>query len=110
MGGAAQRKTTMFRRLYWVTEQVGANGESKVTGVYTSIPNLLREGFACNDLGNLRLTLMKLDSENGALGSWTGPTFEGLDSSITEFVKTDEFTAEHCETLVGALANGKANV
>lgn len=100
----------MFRKLYWVTEQIASDGKGRVTGVYTSIPNLVREGLACNDLNNLRLTLMKLDSENGSLGTWDGPTFDGLEGKITEFVETDEFSAEHCKTLMGALASKKANV
>src|SRR5438105_1923720 len=98
----------MFRKLYWVTEQVEPNGKSHVTGVFTSIPNLVREGFACNQLGLLRLTLTKLDCESGALGRWTAPHFDGLEERLAEFVRTDEFTAEQCKALVLALANHKA--
>jgi hypothetical protein len=100
----------MFRKLYWVTEQVQADGTSQVTGVFTSIPNLVKEGFACNELGSLRLTLTKLDCEDGALGRWTAPNFAGLDERLGEFVKTEEFSAEQCESLVAALANHKAAV
>lgn len=100
----------MFRKLYWVTEQVDAGGKSRVTGVFTSIPNLLREGLACNDLGSLRLTLTKLDCECGGLGNWTAPNFDGLADQLSQLVKTEEFTAEQCEALVGALEKRKAGV
>ncbi len=99
----------MFRKLYWVTEQVQSDGISRVTGIFTSIPNLVREGLACNEVANLRLTLMKLDSENGSLGSWSGPSFDGLDSRLADFIKTDEFSVDHCETLVTALSKQQAN-
>jgi hypothetical protein len=99
----------MFRKLYWVTEQVQPDGKSHVTGVFTSIPNLVKEGFACNELGRLRLTLTKLDSEDGALGRWTAPNFSGLEERLSEFVATDEFTRDHCESLVAALENHKAS-
>ena len=93
----------MFRKLYWVTEQVMPDGRSQVTGVFTSIPNLVKGNFACSELGNLRLTLTKLDCEEGALGRWTGPDFHGLSERLGEFVRKEEFTAEQCESLISAL-------
>jgi len=99
----------MFRKLYWVTEQVQADGKSHVTGVFTSIPNLVKEGFACKELGRLRLTLTKLDCEGGALGRWTGPDFAGLRDRLTEFIKTDEFSPEQCESLIAALGNQRTS-
>ena len=100
----------MFRKLYWVTEQVLPDGNSQVTGVFTSIPNLVKGGFGCKELGLLRLTLTKLDCEEGALGRWTGPDFSGLQERLTEFVRSDEFTPEQCESLVSALGTHKAGV
>jgi hypothetical protein len=100
----------MFRKLYWVTEQVTTDGKSHVTGVFTSIPNLLKEGMACNQLGCLRLTLMKLDSENGTLGSWTAPNFKGIEERLHDLVKSDEVTIDHSESLVAALEKHKAGV
>lgn len=94
----------MFRKLYWVTEQVQQDGSSRVTGIFTSIPNLIREGLSCNEVQHLRLTLMKLDSESGSLGTWTGPAFEGLQDRLADFIKTDEFSADHCETLITSLS------
>jgi hypothetical protein len=96
----------MFRKLYWVTEQVKSDGSSRVTGVYTSIPNLVKEGLACNDRGCLRLTLTKLDSESGPLGNWSGPDFEGLDPTLEDCVKSDDFSAEQSQSLVAALREG----
>jgi hypothetical protein len=100
----------MFRKLYWVTEQIQSDGKSQVTGVFTSIPNLVKEGFACNELTTLRLSLTKLDSETGPLGTWTGPDFDGLTERLGDFVRTDEFSAEQCDSLTSALANSKTGV
>lgn len=100
----------MFRKLYWVTEQVLPNGNSSVTGVFTSIPNLVKEGLACNDPAHLRLTLTKLDCEDGALGRWMGPDFDGLQTRLQEFVQTEEFSADQCDSLVATLAQNKAGV
>lgn len=100
----------MFRKLYWVTEQVLSDGKTQVTGVFTSIPNLVREGFACNDVGTLRLTLTKLDCEDGNLGTWTAPNFDGLQDRLGEFVQTEEFSFEQCESLIHALGQHRAGV
>ena len=94
----------MFRKLYWVTEHVYSNGESKVLGVYTSIPDLIRHGLAWPDgKGRLRLTLTKLDSDKDPFGTWCEPHFDGIADRLSEFVKTDEFSAEHCQMLLDAL-------
>ncbi len=95
-----------FRRLYWVTESLSPKGESKVTGVYTSIPDLIRKGLQlCREGSGLqiRLTLVKLDSENEPLGSWSTDNFDGLEASLEEYVRTDEFSEEQCKRLVEEL-------
>ncbi len=47
----------MFRRLYWVVEEVDTSGRSQVTGVYTSIQDLIKHGLSGVDAGNeIRLT------------------------------------------------------
>lgn len=94
----------MFRKLYWVTEQVDSFGNSRVSGVYTSIPELIRRGISSID-GNcrLRLTLAKLDSDLAPFGIWCEPNFAGLGERLDEFVQTDEFTREHCQMLVEQL-------
>src|SRR5690348_11145828 len=90
----------MFRRLYWVVEEVQSDGRSQVTGVYTSIQDLIKHGLAGVDEGNeIRLTLTKLDSNKPPLGCWSSPRFESLETCLEEYVATDEFTAEQCKAL-----------
>lgn len=73
-------------------------------GVFTSIPNLIRHGLESEvDLRHLRLTLTKLDSSDGAVASWFGPTFACLERDLTQFVETDEFSGEQCKALVAAI-------
>lgn len=94
----------MFRRLYWVTEEVRPDGRSNVTGVYTSIPDLVHTGFRGRESAKgLRLTLVKLDCSKAPLGIWESPSFEGLEEQLQQFVSTDEFSAEHCKLLVEEL-------
>jgi hypothetical protein len=96
----------MFRRLYWVTEQIDAQS-SQVTGVYTSIPDLIRKGLDMHGK-DFRLTLTKLDCSEGRLGSWQSPAFEGLEERLQDFVATDEFSQEHCSALVEELRKRSA--
>lgn len=95
----------MFRKLYWVTEEVANDGTSQVRGVYTSIPDLIRHGlqWSESDRTGFRLTLVKLDCEREPLGRWESPSFEGLEERLQDFVKTDEFSEEHCKTLASEL-------
>jgi hypothetical protein len=94
----------MFRKLYWVTEQLESDGRSRVTGVYTSIPDLIRHGLRCDAMDRMRLTLTKLDSCNEPIGCWTPRDFASIGDRLQEFVRTDEFSAEHCQALVQALS------
>jgi hypothetical protein len=96
----------MFRRLYWVSEQVFEDGTSSVNGVYTSIPDLVRYGLRFPDKGLLRLTLTKLDSDREPLGCWTSPDFDGLELAMEPYVKTEEFSAEQVKTLIASLRKG----
>ncbi|RYG48813.1 hypothetical protein EON79_03310 [bacterium] len=94
----------MFRRLYWVTEQMEADGRSAVTGVYTSIPDLLRHGLHWgDDAHGLRVTLTKLDSEKEPLGVWSPPDYEGLAEALQPYVRTDEMAPEHVDALLNRL-------
>jgi hypothetical protein len=94
----------MFRKLYWVTEHVLPSGESKVLGVYTSIPDLVRHGLQRPPQGGkLRLTLTKLDTDQEPIGCWCEPDFSGLDERLQEFVQTEEFSQDHCAALGDAL-------
>jgi len=93
----------MFRRLYWVAEQINGKGGSKVTGVYTSIQDLIHKGLHwCDENGKgnrLRLTLVKPDSFNSPFGIWESPDFNGLMESLQTFVDTHEYTMEECVDL-----------
>jgi hypothetical protein len=98
----------MFRKLYWVTEEVDDIGRAHVTGVFTSVPDLIDKGLKVAETSMpsdhfLRLTLVKLDSCGTPFGSWTSPTFTGLGEKLTEFVDTGEFTFDECRDLVEEL-------
>lgn len=96
-----------FRRLYWVTEQLGEDGTSEVIGVYTSIPDLVEDGLEwCDGIerkSKFRLSLVKLDSKKKPLGCWVSPDFQALSDDLEEYVKTQEFSSVECETLIDAL-------
>lgn len=98
----SRKVTVMFRRLYWVTELLLADGRSEVVGVYTSIPDLIRHGIR-NDGRPLRLTLTKLDSDKLPFGTWTGPDFRGLEEDVQQFVRTEEFGVDEVKALLRAL-------
>jgi hypothetical protein len=95
----------MFRRLYWVTEEINDAGVSRVTGVYTSIPDLIRHGlrWTHGPQAQFRLSLVKLDCEQDPLGTFESPRYEGLTERLEDFVKTQEFTQDECQTLADAL-------
>ena len=92
----------MFRKLYWVVEQVHADGTSNVRGVYTSIPDLVDCGLA-GLTGAVRLTLTKLDSNQPPIGLWASPAFEGIHDELHPYVQADDFSDDHRHYLVAAL-------
>lgn len=98
----------MFRRLYWVSEQVYSDGTSSVNGVYTSIPDLVHYGLRFPEQGQLRLTLTKLDSNQEPLGCWLSPNFDGLESAMGPYMKTEEFSVDQVKLLLQHL--GGSNV
>lgn len=96
----------MFRRLYWIVEQVGSDGKSRVTGVYTSIPDLVERGLQWSDDVHgtgLRVSLVKPDTFNAPLGCWTGPEFPGMVEDLRSFVASHEITEEELNTLSSSL-------
>jgi hypothetical protein len=93
----------MFRRLYWVSEQVFDNGTSAVNGVYTSIPDLVHHGLRFPESGQLRLSLTKLDSDKAPLGIWVSPDFDGITEGLKPYVETEEFSTEQVNILLAAL-------
>ncbi|ARU42365.1 hypothetical protein CCB80_14890 [Armatimonadetes bacterium Uphvl-Ar1] len=96
-----------FRKLYWVTEQVGESGDSKVIGVFTSIHDIRTKGIKwneeCGHRAGFRVSLIKLDSSGMPLGSWIGPDFEGLPEDLQQFVATGEFDGPSIDLLVADL-------
>jgi hypothetical protein len=103
-----------FRKLYWVTEQVGPDGASEVAGVYTSIPDLVdrgiqwKDGIQCRE--GFRLTLVALDSKKKPLGTWGLPEFGGIEQDLREYVANQEFTSTEVENLIDALQGFHAKV
>jgi len=84
-----------FRKLYWVTEQIGTDGNSKVIGVFTSIHDLRNKGIKwaedCDLKKGFQITLVKLDSSGMPLGCWIGPEFANLEADLQQYVTTGEF-------------------
>ena len=98
----------MFRRLYWVTEDVKADGSTSVHGVFTSIPDLIERDLKTRSKGEgVRLNLVKLDCKGEPLRTWQSSDFDGMEADLEPFIKTEEFSSEHCALLVQAL-NGMA--
>jgi hypothetical protein len=97
----------MFRKLYWVTEQLDSDGRAAITGVFTSAPDLIGKGLVwcdCTDKrASFRLTLIALDRAGKPLGTWTGPDFAGMDDDLKAFVDTGEFSVEEHNELCQAV-------
>lgn len=97
----------VFRRIYWVTEQLNAEGVSDVTGVYTSIPDLMEYGVRWLESNpkrdGFRITLVKLDSSAAPLGVWSGPSYLGIEEDLAPYVATKEFSAQDVEVLAAKL-------
>jgi len=103
----------MFRRLYWVAEQVDGNGCSCVTGVYTSIQDLIHKGLQWRNGksgGSFRLMLVKPDAFDAPFGVWESPKFDGLSEALEAFVGTGEYSREEVLILQGALEHFMAPV
>ncbi|MER3495727.1 MAG: hypothetical protein C4320_02235 [Armatimonadota bacterium] len=92
----------MFRKLYWVSEEIDENGKSHVSGVFTSIPNLLQKGFPAKS-ESLRLNLCKLDACCSPLLTWEAGSFDQVSEQLKPFVETEEFSPEHVAMLQHAL-------
>jgi hypothetical protein len=95
----------VFRRIYWVTEELADNGSSRATGVFTSTSDLASRGLRWLDgpQAGFRVVLVKLDSAGRPLGAWAGPDFAGLEADLQPFVATEELTEQEIETLGRAL-------
>lgn len=96
----------MFRKLHWVAERMLPEGCSEVFGVYTSLPDLLRHGLQEPQL--TRLTLTSLDTEDGRVGTWSAPRFDGIETALDKGVRDEDFTREHTEALLHRLRDDVA--
>ncbi len=97
----------MFRKLFWIVEQCGTDGCSRVTGIYTSIQDLVGKGLVWSNGGavqDLRLTLIKPDTFDQNLGTWKGPEFAGMATDMQAFILRHEFSQEEVDTLSSSLA------
>lgn len=94
-----------FRRLYWVAEQVEADGRSTMTGVYTSIADLVHKGLLWRSTGpaSLRLTLIKPDTFDSPLGRWDGTSFDTIEADMAPFEESGEMSVEEVKMLVEGL-------
>lgn len=97
----------MFRRLYWIAEEVDKNNCSKITGVYTSIQHLIHKGLHWSGDRSahrrFRLTLEKPDSFDSPLGVWESPSFDGLEQALDTYVTSGELGREEVMLLIDAL-------
>ena len=102
-----------FRRLYWVTEQIGENGASEIAGVFTSIPDLVEEGLHwyedIDKRNKFRLSLVQLDSREKPLGSWTSPDYQSIEQDLAAYVESQEFSTPEVESLVDGLKKFPVN-
>lgn len=96
-----------FRKLYWVTEQLDADGRSEVIGVFTSIFDLRSKGLrwdeGCVNRAGFRVSLVKLDSKYKPFGCWQSPDYDGLTEGLAPFVATGEFDQPSVDLLIADL-------
>lgn len=98
-----------FRKIYWVTEQLDEAGNGRVSGVYTSVADLIGRGMAMKEgvpgAKGFRLSLVQLDSTRPPLGVWSSPDFDGIEHGLQEYVGTGELTGTEIENLCEALSS-----
>ncbi len=96
-----------FRRIYWVTEQFDDSGFSEVTGVYTSVPNLLESGLGVKDYSSkkagFKLSLCELDNESPPLFTVSSPKFEGLREHLAPLMESGELSHDEVSRLLSAI-------
>ena len=96
-----------FRRIYWVTEQLDEEGRSEVTGVFTSIPDLIDLGLGVREISgkkaSFRISLCELDSKDMPLLTLEAPTFDDFEEKLQPFLNTGEFSREEYNSLADAL-------
>ncbi len=96
-----------FRRIYWVTEQVDGQGQSEVTGVFTSIPDLIDIGLGVRDISEkqaaFRISLCELDSSGSPILTCESPSFDGFEEALQPIVASGEMSASEYASLTDAL-------
>ncbi len=96
-----------FRRIYWVTEQFDEAGKSHVTGVFTSVHDLIERGVGVREVSDktsgYRVTLVELDSPNLPLCEFSSPTFPDVAAKLQPFVDSGELSIEEVARLCDAL-------
>jgi hypothetical protein len=99
-------ETKKFRKVYWVTEQVDADGRSAVAGVFTSVNDLMDHGLTglegCDKVAGFRITLAELD-QVGPLGTWTSPDYTGFEEALQEYIATSEVALHEAEAIIKTL-------
>lgn len=100
-------KIMRFRRIYWVTEQIDSDGMSHVTGVFTSVHDLVENGVGLRDISDkqsgYRISLVELDSKEMPLCVFCSPDFGDVESALQPFVESGEMTAEEVARIREAL-------
>ena len=90
-----------------MTEQLDESGQSEVTGVFTSIPDLIDTGLGVRDISEkksrFRLSLCELDSKNKPLLTLESPGFDDFQQKLEPFLTTGEFSREELNSLADAL-------
>lgn len=95
--------TMTFRKLYWAVEILNGNQGCHLQGVYTSTHDLCDIGFKAVPEGTrIRLSLVKLDSANAALGTWTFDEIDQMGTDLQAFVETKEFTGPEVQDVISA--------
>jgi len=101
-----------FRRIYWVTEQIDQNGLSEVTGIFTSIPDLVDLGLGVRPCSSkqagFRISLCELDSSVGPILSCLSPSFDGFEEAMQPIMESGEVSASEYAELTEALRTYRA--
>lgn len=96
-----------FRRIYWVTEQFDEDGRSQVTGVFTSVHDLIQHGIGIRDIcdkrAGFRVSLVELDSPKMPLCVFASPEFGNVPEALRQFVESGELSADEVSWISEAL-------
>jgi hypothetical protein len=97
-----------FRRIYWVTEQLDESGASEVTGIFTSVHDLIDKGIGVRDLcakrSGFRVSLVELDSAGMPLATFSSPFADARDR-LQAYVESGEISEDEAVRLSEALKN-----